>query len=111
MTGNITRRGKNSWRLKFEAGDRDPVTGKRMTRYVTARGTKRAAQAELIRRLAEVENGTALDPSKLTVAEYVRGWLDAVNDLSPKTLERYRQLAEQQIIPHLGATLLQKLRP
>ena len=32
-------------------------------------------------------------------------------DLSPKTLERYRQLAEQQIIPHLGHIILQKLRP
>src|SRR5262249_23521885 len=28
-----------------------------------------------------------------------------------KTLERYRQLAEQQIIPSLGALPLQKLRP
>jgi integrase len=31
--------------------------------------------------------------------------------LAPKTLERYRQLAEQQIIPHLGGIALQKLRP
>lgn len=31
--------------------------------------------------------------------------------MSPKTLERYRQLAEQQIIPHLGITVLLKLRP
>src|SRR5262249_2571953 len=29
----------------------------------------------------------------------------------PKTAERYRQLAEQQVIPHLGAIALQKLRP
>ncbi len=111
MTGNITRRGRNSWRLKFEIGERDPITRKRQTRYVTMRGTKKAAQVELIRRLAEVESGTAVDPSKLTVAEYVRGWLDGSNDLSPETLERYRQLAEQQIMPHLGATLLQKLCP
>jgi hypothetical protein len=32
-------------------------------------------------------------------------------DLAPKTLERYRQLAERQIIRHLGAIALQKLRP
>jgi integrase len=32
-------------------------------------------------------------------------------DLSPKTAERYRELAEGQIIPHLGTVLLQKLRP
>ena len=28
-----------------------------------------------------------------------------------KNLERYRQLAEQQILPHLGSVALQKLRP
>jgi integrase len=75
------------------------------------RGTKREAQAELIRLLAEVERGTSVDPSKVTVAEYLRGWLDGNRGLSPKTLERYRQLAEQQVIPHLGSILLQKLRP
>jgi hypothetical protein len=111
MTGNITRRGKSSWRLKFEAAERDPVTGKRRTRFVTVRGTKKDAQRELIRLLGEVENGTAVDPSKVTLAEYLRGWLDTDPDLSPKTLERYRQLAEQQIIPHLGSAPLQKLRP
>jgi integrase len=109
--GNITRRGDRSWRLKYECGDRDTATGRRRTRYVTVRGTKRDAQRELTRLLAEVENGTAVDPSKLTVAEWLRGWFDDAPELSPKTLERYRQLAEQQIIPHLGAVPLQKLRP
>jgi len=50
-------------------------------------------------------------PSKITLAEYIRGWLDSPDGLSPKTLERYRQLAERQIIPQLGAIPLQKLRP
>jgi len=109
--GNITKRGSTSWRLKYEAGDPDPVTGKRQTRYVTFRGSKKAAQAELTRRLAEVDTGTAVEPSRVTVAEYLRGWLDNTSDLAPKTLERYRQLAEKQIIPYIGATLLQKLRP
>jgi integrase len=109
--GNITRRGKNSWRLKFEAGERDMATGTRATRFVTVRGTKREAQAELVRRLAEIDNGTAVDPSKVTVAEYVRSWLDGADHLAGKTRERYRALVEQQIIPHLGAAILQKLRP
>jgi integrase len=111
MAGNITRRGTHSWRIKFEAGERHPATGKRQTRYVTVNGTKKDAQRELIRLLAEVESGTAVDPSKVTLAQYMREWLDDPDGLSPKTLERYRQLAEQQIIPHLGATALQKLRP
>jgi integrase len=109
--GNITKRGATSWRLKYEAGDPDPITGKRQTRYVTFRGTKKAAHAELTRRLAEVDAGTAVEPSRVTVAEYLRGWLGIGEGLAPKTLERYRQLAERQIIPHLGAISLQKLRP
>src|SRR5215469_11577168 len=109
MSGHITRRGAHSWRIKFKAGRN--AAGERITRYVTVRGTKRDAQRELIRLLAEVENGTVVDPSKVTVAEYLREWLDSTSDLSPKTLERYRELSERQIIPHLGATPLQKLRP
>jgi integrase len=111
MRGNITRRGKTSWRLKYEGGERDPVTGEHTTRYVTVRGTKKEAQIELTRLLDEIRTGTSIEPSKLTLAEYLRGWLDADRDLSPKTIERYRQLAEQQLIPHLGSTMLQKLRP
>jgi integrase len=110
-SGNITRRGKNSWRLKFESGERDPVTGKRRTRFLTVRGSRKEAQAELIRQLAAVDNGTAVDPSRITVAAYIRTWLDGADALSGKTRERYRQLAEQQIFPHLGATPLQRLRP
>jgi integrase len=41
----------------------------------------------------------------------LRNWLDGATHLTPKTLERYRELAEQQIIPHLGTVLLQRLRP
>jgi integrase len=110
-SGNITRRGQHSWRLKFEAGDRDPATGKRVTRFVTVRGTKKDAQRELTRILSEIENGTAVDPSKVTIAEYIRGWLDGADHLGGKTAERYRGLVEQQIVPHLGGVILQKLRP
>ncbi len=111
MPGSITRRGKSSWRLKFEAGERDPTTGKRRTRYVTVHGTKKVAQVELTRLLAEIERGTSIDPSRVTVAEYVRTWLDNDSELSPKTKERYRELVENQIVPHLGVTALQKVRP
>ena len=76
MSGSITRRGAHSWRLKFEAGERDPATGKRRTRYTTVRGTKKTAQAELVRLLSEVNTGTHVDPSTVTVADYVRRWLD-----------------------------------
>ena len=111
MAGNITRRGKSSWRLKFKGAERDPDTGRRSTRFVTFRGTKRDAVAELTRLLGEVAAGTAVNPTKMTVGEYVREWLRGATHLSRKTLERYRELAEHQILPHLGPLPLQKLRP
>ena len=40
MKGSVIRRGKKSWRVKFDLG-RDPLTGKRQTTYQTFRGTKR----------------------------------------------------------------------
>src|SRR3569832_901949 len=109
MTGHIRRRGERSWELKFDAGN-DPGTGKRKTRYASFKGTKREAEAELVRLVNAHNEGVSVDPSKLTVAEYLRALLDRL-DVTPKTLERYKQLAEQQIIPHLGAKILQKLRP
>lgn len=107
--GNITRRGKNSWRLKFEA-EADP-SGIRRTRYVTVRGRRQDAERELTGLLAQADAGTLVEPRKTTIAQYVRSWLDGVNDLTPKTLERYRELTEHQIVPTLGGIALQKLRP
>jgi integrase len=108
MRGNITRRGKNSWQLKFDVGT---VNGKRQTRYATVRGPYKDAQRKLTEFLSAVDTDTLPEPTAMTVGEYVRAWLRTAHDQSPKTLERYGELADNQIIPHLGATKLQKLKP
>ena len=109
--GHITRRGRNSWRVKFELEAHGSVG--RQTRYVTVRGTKKQAQAELARLLAAQDAGTLVEPSKVTVAEYMQSWIATASTLalSPKTAERYRQLIDNQIIPHLCTLPLQKLKP
>src|SRR5262245_5860158 len=107
--GNITRRGRRSWRLKFDVGI--DAVGRRQTRYVTVRGRFQDAQRELTRLLAAADLGTLPEPSSATLAEYLRAWLDGKHGLRAKTAERYCELAERQIIPHLGAVLLQRLRP
>jgi integrase len=110
MRGNITRRGKNSWRLKFDMATDE--LGRRKTRYVTVRGKRQDAQRELTRLLGASDAGTLPESSKTTIAEHLREWLEGpMHGLSPKTAERYRQLAAQQIVPHLGGVMLQKLRP
>ena len=108
MRGNIRKRGKNSWQIKFDASR---INGIRDTRWVTVKGTFKDAQKELTRLLGSADEGTLPDPSGSTLAEYLRAWLDGPLGLSPRTLERYRELSELQIIPHLGVTKLQKLKP
>ncbi len=112
MKGHIQQRGLKTWRLKFDI-DRDPGTGKRLTRFVTFHGSKREAQSELARLIAAVKSGNFIDTSKLSVGEYLRSWIEIAEavSVSPKTAERYRQLIERQIILHLGALRLQSLRP
>jgi integrase len=109
VRGNITRRGKQSWRLKFDIAT--DGTGKRQTRYVTIKGKRQDAERELTRLLNSADSGTLVEPSRVTVAEYLLAWLDGPHDLSTKTAERYRELAERQVIPHLGSFQLQQLRP
>src|ERR1700756_5303650 len=104
MKGHIQKRGENSWRLKFDAG-RDEKTGRRKTQFHTFRGTKRQAQGKLAELIASVGQGSYVEPSKATLAEFVRGRVDvweAAGDITARTAKRYRQLVENQIAPHLG---------
>ncbi len=110
--GTITRRGKKSWRLKYDL-PRDPETQKRRICYATVQGTRAEAEKELRRRLTALDKGVHVDPSALTVADYLDQWLDNVapNTCGAKSLERYRSLCRLQIVPFLGAKELQQLRP
>jgi hypothetical protein len=104
MKGHIRQRGKNSFELKFDAG-RDPATGKRRIQYASFKGTKRQAQIKLAELITAVGAGSYVEPSKSTVAEFVRGRVDqwqAAGDISARTAQRYRQLVENQISPHIG---------
>ena len=101
--GAIDERGPNRWRLRWRVGDQ------RFSK--TIRGPKKAAQAELRRLLESADRGMHVVPDRTTVADYLRGWLDSEVNIARKTAERYRQLVQQQIVPHLGAVPLQALRP
>ena len=108
--GHIRQRGQQSWELKFDLG-RDPVTGKRISRYVNFRGPKREAQAELNRLLNSRNEGTYVDPTKMTVADYLEHWLTVYVDrqLAAKTAARHRGIIQHQIVTHLGNVPMRKL--
>ncbi|ACX51189.1 integrase family protein [Ammonifex degensii KC4] len=114
MRGSIRKRvGKRGvyYDVVFDIG-RDPVTGKRKQKWLRGFRTKKEAEAALAQAIAEVERGTYIDPEKVTLAEYLKEWHAArKHKLSLRTWERYGQLIEHWLIPHLGGIPLRKLSP
>lgn len=111
MRGSIQKRGNLTWRISIEL-ERDPMTGRRRRRSETFHGTKRDAEARLAQLIHEYETGLAVDPSRITVAEWLRQWLaQRAPQLRPTTLERYEEVVRLHLIPALGRFQLQALRP
>lgn len=113
MRGSITKRGKNSWRVKFETGV-DPVTKKRRTQYVTFRGSKRDAQIKLTELLGSIDQNQYVEPNKILLGDFIKGRIDyweSSNSITARTAARYREMLANQIAPHLGAKPVQRLTP
>ncbi len=109
---HLRKRGKNSWQICIENG-RDPVTGKRNRIYKTVNGTKKEAKKEMHKLAYEIETGGYIEPSELTVKEYLLRWLKdyCKNNLAPSTLESYEIIVKTHLIPALGAIKLSNLEP
>jgi integrase len=107
MKGHIRER---SGAFEIRYSWTDPVTGKRRTATATVHGSRKDAQVELRKRLTALDEGRHVDPSRLTVGEWLRMWLAAIEaEVSPKTHERYGELVRHFLIPELGALTLQRL--
>jgi integrase len=109
MRGNITRRGKSSWRLKYDVGA--DATGRRLISYATVHGTKKQAEAELAKRLSEHAEGRYVAPTVETVETYARHWIENIAPAARAaiTIERYATLIRTHINPGLGSIRLQDL--
>jgi integrase len=68
---------------------------------------------DALRKLLDAhDDGTAVDPSKLTIARYLtERWLSTLDgrNLSVGTLDSYRQIVRAHLVPHLGTVRLQAL--
>lgn len=107
MRGNITRRGKQSWRIKID-GDRN-ANGERKTIYRTVRGRKVDAEGVLAEMLSAHRTGQLVEPQRTTFGEYLKVWL-ASQSVSAKTLERQTEIVEKHLVAALGTHPIQKLR-
>lgn len=111
MRGHITKRSEGSYSLVLELGEH-PETGKRQQKWITFRGTKKAAEDELTRRLKEVQDGNFVNPDKVTISEFFDQWLSLMKpDLARKTYDRYKGMVEHHVKPALGGLRVQRVTP
>ena len=99
--GHVRERSPNRWELRW----RD-AAHKLHTRTVTAK-SERDAHAQLAA-LAAVPTSNA--PHKLTVAEWLGSWHEAL-DAAPVTRQNYRSVIDRWLIPELGNVRLRELTP
>jgi integrase len=93
----------------------DPITGRQ--RYISRQvnGSRREAERLEARLKTQVADGGHVGTQARTLTEMVDIWLDwrASNgrDISPRTLDDYRNLAAAKIAPGIGRHPLGKVNP
>jgi integrase len=110
MRGHLRERSPGHWAIVIDV--RDPQSGHRKRKWHSFRGTKRGAQVKKAELIAALSQGSYVERSKATVADFVRARVDqweAAGNITARTAQRYRQLVECQIVPHFGSKPLQKL--
>lgn len=111
-TGNLVERAEGRWLIRIDHG-RNAVTGRRDRRSYLFVGSKQAAQRKMNELLRERDQGTSTPPDRVTVAEWLPGWLErhfAESKITERIRIRYRGIITHHIIPTLGHVRLQALR-
>src|SRR5262249_22583286 len=109
MKGHIRERSSGHWAIVIDVPSEG---GKRKQRWYSFKGTKRQAQIECARLIAELQKGTAIEPSRMTVAAFLERWIEHMQgQVSPRSHERYAEIARKNLAPLLGGLTLTKVQP
>jgi integrase len=110
MKGHIRERGRGHWYAVLSIRDPD---GRRKVKWRKLDATgKRKAEAECARLITELRNGGYCESDRATVGQFLERWLEYMrHQVSPRTHERYAEIARKNLIPGLGVIQLAKLQP
>lgn len=111
MAGSIEKRGKNSYRLSCLAGYN--LQGKPIKKTKTVHGTKKDAEIELAKFVADVQNGMFVEGKSLKFSEFTEIWKRdyASKELAPSTYKRYCRMLETRLLPYFGHFYVNKIKP
>jgi integrase len=105
----MSERGAGVWRLRVLTGY--TLEGRPVQRSKTVKGTRREAQTELAKFVAEAEAKTLAVSAAITFGRYLtEQYLPQVKDnLSPETYRNHASRVNGRIIPDIGHVQLRKL--
>jgi len=111
MAGNITKRGKNTWRIRINFGT--DANGKRRNFNQTIHGSKKDADTFLTAKLREKDLGTFVQMSPKTLDEFLDKWLaeSARPRLALATFEQYTYLLRLYVRDTLGGRRISNIKP
>ena len=111
MAGSIEKRGKNSYRLTVSEGF--DLNGKPMIHRKTVHGSKKDAEIELAKFVADVQNGMFVEGKSLRFSEFTEIWKRdyGSKELAPTTYKRYCRMLETRLLPYFGHFYINKIRP
>lgn len=111
MAGQIINRGNDTWLVRIFTG-RD-AQGKRRYLNKTIKGKKKDAEAYLSKTQTAISTGTFVEPSTLTVDDYLNKWLQtaARPRVTERTYTSYEWLLKNYVRPAIGEKRLSDLRP
>lgn len=96
------------WEARVTVG-RDPGTGKQIQKSFSDK-TQKEVREKMQAAAVAVNEQTYIEPSKLTLAQWLDMWLQNQYMQKPTTLKHYRTQIEVHIKPHMGALKLSELK-
>ena len=107
----MPKRGKNSYRLSCLAGYN--LQGKPIKKTKTVHGTKKEAEIELAKFVADVQNGMVIEGKSLKFSEFTEIWKRdyGSKELAPSTYKRYCRMLETRLLPYFGHFYVNKIKP
>lgn len=110
MRGSVIKRG-TKWAVVVDLGA-DPLTGKRRQKWHSGYRTRKEAERARTEILSGLDHGTYVEPSALTVKEFLTQWLESSRSrIRPTSWASYERALRCHILPELGELPLQRLTP
>jgi len=107
-SGSIRRRPNGTWEGRCTIGI-DPKTGKQIQKSIYGK-TQKEVRQKLNAIIAEVDNGTYIEPSNQLIQDWLAEWLEIyIGNVKSSTRKSYSDHVRLNIVPYIGDIPLSKL--